>query len=115
MSISEINALLRSKDKSGNDKLIYPITKADNVDGLEDALSGKVNKVSGKGLSSNDYTTTDKNKVNAIPNNPKYADTVYDDSELRGIVNELQGATKLFYSSQEPSKLRPNDVRFQIL
>ena len=67
MPIGEINALLRSKDGSDNDKLIYPITKAGNVDGLEDALSGKVDKVSGKGLSSNYYTTTNKNKVNAIP------------------------------------------------
>lgn len=40
-------------------------------------LSNKVDKVSGKGLSTNDYTTTDKNKVNAIPSNPKYTDTTY--------------------------------------
>ena len=40
-------------------------------------LNNKVDKVSGKGLSTNDYTTTDKNKVNAIPSNPKYTDTTY--------------------------------------
>ena len=40
-------------------------------------LSNKVDKVSGKGLSTNDYTTTDKNKVSAIPASPKYTDTIY--------------------------------------
>ena len=40
-------------------------------------LSNKVDKVSGKGLSTNDYTSTDKNKVNAIPTSPKYTDTTY--------------------------------------
>ena len=40
-------------------------------------LNNKVDKVYGKGLSTNDYTTTDKNKVSAIPSNPKYTDTTY--------------------------------------
>ena len=33
---------------------------------VESALSDKVDKVSGKGLSTNDYTTTEKNKLNGI-------------------------------------------------
>lgn len=37
-----------------------------------------VKKVEGKGLSSNDYTSIDKAKVDAIPSNPKYTDTTYD-------------------------------------
>lgn len=41
-------------------------------------LNNKVDKVSGKALSSNDYTNTDKAKVDAIPDNPKYTDTTYD-------------------------------------
>lgn len=58
-----------------------------NIDGLGNIdlssyasktdLSNKVDKVSGKGLSTNDYTTTDKNKVSAIPTSPKYTDTTY--------------------------------------
>ena len=40
-------------------------------------LSNKIDKVSGKGLSTNDYTSTDKNKVSAIPTSPKYTDTTY--------------------------------------
>lgn len=39
-------------------------------------LDRKVYKVSGKGLSANDYTDSDKAKVDAIPANPKYTDTI---------------------------------------
>lgn len=37
----------------------------------------------GKGLSTNDYDAAAKAKVDAIPADPKYTDTVYDDSELK--------------------------------
>lgn len=43
---------------------------------LRTALSNKVDKISGKGLSTNDYDSTAKAKVDAIPSNPKYTDTV---------------------------------------
>lgn len=33
---------------------------------INDALNGKVNVISGKGLSTNDYTTTEKNKLSGI-------------------------------------------------
>ena len=33
---------------------------------IKTALSGKVDKVSGKGLSTNDYTTAEKNKLTGI-------------------------------------------------
>ena len=53
----------------------------------QDAIDNKkVDKVSGKGLSTNDYTAAAKAKVDAIPANPKYTDTVYDD---RAIVHRL--------------------------
>lgn len=35
MAVTEHNALIRAKDASGNSLIIYPITKADNVDGFE--------------------------------------------------------------------------------
>ena len=53
--------------------------------------SGKVDKVTGKGLSSNDYTATAKAKVDAIPANPKYTDTVYDDTALKERVATIEG------------------------
>lgn len=41
-------------------------------------VTDKVDKVDGKQLSSNDYTDEDKKKVDNIPDNPKYTDTVPD-------------------------------------
>ena len=38
----------------------------EKVDALNDAIDSKVDKVSGKGLSTNDYTTTEKNKLSGI-------------------------------------------------
>ena len=52
--------------------------------------SGKVDKVVGKGLSTNDYTNAAKAKVDAIPVNPKYTDTVYDDTAVKGRVSALE-------------------------
>lgn len=58
----------------------------------QDAIdSGKVDKVTGKGLSSNDYTAAAKAKVDAIPANPKYTDTVYDDTALKQRVATIEG------------------------
>ena len=57
--------------------------------------SGKVDKVTGKGLSTNDYTAAAKAKVDAIPASPKYTDTVYDDTavknRLTAVENEIAG------------------------
>ena len=58
----------------------------------QDAIDrGKVDKVDGKGLSSNDYTNAAKAKVDAIPANPKYTDTVYDDTALKERVATIEG------------------------
>ena len=51
---------------------------------------GKVDKVDGKGLSTNDYTAAAKAKVDAIPANPKYTDTVYDDTALKARVATIE-------------------------
>lgn len=39
----------------------------ENMDKIDSALTAKVDKVDGKGLSANDYTATDKAKVNNLP------------------------------------------------
>lgn len=58
----------------------------------QDAIDrGKVDKVDGKGLSTNDYTAAAKAKVDAIPANPKYTDTVYDDTALKERVATIEG------------------------
>lgn len=79
MATQDINANIHIKDESGNINNIYPATKIENVEGLQSALNakanssdvtsglaGKVDKVTGKGLSTNDYTTTEKNKLAGI-------------------------------------------------
>lgn len=42
----------------------------------DDKLAGKVDKVSGKGLSSNDYTTDDKEKLTALPTAAELTDVL---------------------------------------
>ena len=55
-----------------------------------------VQKETGKGLSTEDYTTTDKQKVTAIPDNPKYTDTIQDLTPyLEKTVASTTYATKL--------------------
>lgn len=79
MATQDINANIHIKDESGNINNIYPATKIANVDGLQSALNAKANasdvtsgladkvdKENGKGLSTNDYTTTEKNKLAGI-------------------------------------------------
>lgn len=77
--MADMNALVHIKDENGNVNNIYPATKIGNVEGLQTALdakanssdvnsglAGKVDKENGKGLSTNDYTTTEKNKLAGI-------------------------------------------------
>ena len=66
-----------------------------DIDRMVADLREKVDKVAGKGLSTNDYTYADKAKVDAIPASPKYTDTVYDDTavknRLTAVENEVAG------------------------
>lgn len=66
---------------------------------LRDSLTNKVDKVTGKDLSTNDYTNEAKAKVDAIPEDPKYTDTVQDltpyatkDGDLYDEYNERKAA-----------------------
>ena len=79
MATADMNAQIHIKDGNGNVNNIFPATKIANVEGLQTALNskantsdvtsglaGKVDKENGKGLSTNDYTTTEKNKLSGI-------------------------------------------------
>ena len=57
---------------------------------MTSALAGKVDVKSGYGLSKNDYTDAAKAKVDAIPTNPKYTDTKYDDTQIRRDIQALK-------------------------
>ena len=65
--------------------------------------SGKVDKVTGKGLSTNDYTAAAKAKVDAIPASPKYTDTVYDDTAVKSRLSAVE--------NKENVTLTPNATR----
>nr|DAK01877.1 MAG TPA: Head fiber protein [Caudoviricetes sp.] len=66
---------------------------------LATALDGKVNKETGKGLSTNDYTTTDKNKVANVPSNTNTA--------LAGKVDKIagKGLSTNDYTTTEKNKV----------
>ena len=79
MAATDINAQMHIKDGNGNVNNIFPATKIGNVEGLQSALNAKANasdvtsglalkvdKETGKGLSTNDYTTAEKNKLAGI-------------------------------------------------
>ena len=72
--------------------------------------NGKVDKVTGKGLSTNDYTAAAKAKVDAIPASPKYTDTVYDDtavkSRLSAVEGKLNGSGSASFASIETAALK---------
>lgn len=59
------------------------------VSGLQDTLDGKVDKVSGKGLSTNDYTTAEKNKLAAFDSADKYAKKTDVDTAIAGAVTAV--------------------------
>ena len=77
--MSTVSANLHVKDENGNLYDVQPTTTIANVTGLQailnskanssdvtSGLAGKVDKETGKGLSTNDYTTAEKNKLSGI-------------------------------------------------
>lgn len=58
---------------------------------IKDKLSGKVDKVSGKGLSTNDYTTTEKNKLAGIATgaNKTTVDSVLSTTSTNPVQNKV--------------------------
>lgn len=57
--------------------LVEDSTHRTVTDSEKQSWNDKVDKVPGKVLSTNDYDSTAKSKVDAIPTNPKYTDTTY--------------------------------------
>lgn len=84
------SAVQTSLDKA--DSALQSVPSTYRTAAAQDVIdSGKVDKVTGKGLSTNDYTAAAKAKVDAIPTNPKYTDTVYDDTALKERVATIEG------------------------
>lgn len=77
-----------SSNKTASDKAISDEAaraKAAEAKAFQD-ISGKVDKVAGKGLSTNDYTTAEKNKLASLPDDFEGACT---DAEIEAMLKEL--------------------------
>lgn len=72
-----------------NDGLLYLWQKIKNVFATKDALNDKVDKVTGKGLSTNDYTTDEKNKLSGIKNGAQVNPKVVVDGNSREITGYM--------------------------
>jgi hypothetical protein len=70
-------------DKDG---VLYFWQKIKNIFATKNDLDGKVDKVTGKGLSTNDYTTTEKNKLASIDDQAR-AIILPGNNTLAGFVN----------------------------
>ena len=108
MATTDMNAQMHIKDENGNVNNIFPATKIANVEGLTAALnakadtttvnnqlSGKVDKETGKGLSTNDYTTAEKNKLSGIEAqaNKTTVDSALSSSSENPVQNKIIKAT----------------------
>ena len=104
MATTDMNAQIHIKDGNGNVNNIFPATKIRNVEGLQTALNAKANssdvtsgladkvdKEEGKGLSTNDYTTTEKNKLSGIEAqaNKTVVDDALSDSSTNPVKNSV--------------------------
>ncbi|CCH54496.1 GK12566 gene product from transcript GK12566-RA [Fibrisoma limi BUZ 3] len=65
---SQVNTLLSGKATTATTLSGYGITNAYTKTEVDNALSGKVSVVSGKGLSTEDYTTAEKTKLAGLSN-----------------------------------------------
>ena len=73
---ARMSAMETSLSNKANSNSVYTKTQVD------DSLEGKVDKVTGKGLSTNDYTTVEKTKLAGLQN--------YDDSSINGRVTTVE-------------------------
>lgn len=69
------------------------------------AIAGKVAQKDGWGLSENNYSSADKAKVNGIPTNPKYTDTVYKHPVTHPASMITETTDKKFISNELKEKL----------
>ena len=78
-AISALDTAYKTADATIDTKIDAEVTRATNAESeLNTKIETKGDKVSGKGLSTEDYTTAEKSKLASLSN--------YDDSELRNLI-----------------------------
>jgi hypothetical protein len=75
----------------------------DNIEGLEGSLDKKIDKVEGKGLSTNDYTNSEKNKVTDATNYINKPGKGVNATETSNINNITSSGFYHSFASQNPS------------
>ena len=87
--------VLEVRTSAADEKKIPLQAKLNSMDAASDELIKAAEKLkiesAGKGFSTNDYTDAAKAKVDTIPANPKYTDTVYDDTDIKNRTAEIEG------------------------
>lgn len=89
--MSTTNARLHVIDENGNMYNVHQQSSISDVEGLQAALAGKVDKENGKGLSSNNYTTAEKSKLAGIEAqaNKTVVDSNLSDSSTNPLQNKV--------------------------
>ena len=91
LELDRISAKIGSTVNAVWDTIEGDITKQtdlqDELQGIKDVVNTKVDKVDGKQLSTEDYTTPEKQKLAGLSN--------YDDSALRKYIESLEEQNKL--------------------
>ena len=72
-----------------------------DLSAITTALGGKVDKVTGKGLSTNDYTDADKAKLTALPTNTQLTEKI-DEAKLALFIDQWNAACGL-YGKYDPA------------
>lgn len=92
--MTNVNGLLNTIDENGNVNRVYPETKIECVEGLSDYLRGKVDKESGKGLSTEDYTSSEKQKLSGIEAqaNKTIVDSAFSSTSTNPVQNKVINA-----------------------
>lgn len=115
--IGEINTLLGEGASSAIDtfneveKFLAGVTDSETLTGLLTALktelqasiNGKVDKVTGKGLSTNDYTDADRTKLGALPTNTQLTEKI-DEAKLALFVDLW---SRCYDCQYDPTKAKP--------
>lgn len=82
MATTEQNILIRAKDAQGNSSIIYPITKAENVDGLEEDIAVAVAEKSTVQLDDSFLSTLNIHKLSQEEYDQAVADGTIDENAL---------------------------------
>lgn len=82
------------------------LDKINGINGTASDINQKLGKIE------ETYTAAEKAKVNAIPNDPKYTDTVYDDTNIKnritGVEDKLNGSGSVTFSNLTTTNLTTN-------